>query len=78
MINHSNNFEWDITRFYAYKIWNKNVEKIDNDIHETNNHPMHPDVFFSLSNVSGFNKCNGYNYYEYVLNWNKRNHATYK
>lgn len=34
--------------------------------------PMHPDLFFGLSSVSGFNKTNGYTYIEYIVKWRIR------
>ena len=41
----------------------------DEAFYETQNHPMHPNLFYQLSMVIGFNKLNGANYTEYIDNW---------
>jgi hypothetical protein len=33
---------------------------------------MHPNVFFGLCRVKGFNECNGYTYVDYVKKWTER------
>ena len=64
-------FEWQFTKCRAAKLWEL-LPKNDNDNFETVDHPMHPNLFFQLSSVQGFNKMNGYSYDEYVQLWHKR------
>ena len=53
----------------AIEIYNKYYPE---STFETKINPMHPFQFNRLSNVKGFNKVNGYTYYEYVEIWKKR------
>ncbi len=48
-----------------YKKYSSN----DEAFYETQNYPMHPNLFYQLSMVIGFNKLNGANYTEYINNW---------
>ena len=72
-----NDEQWNKTYQTAINIWNMlEVTKNPNVDLETNTCPMHPNHFFQLSNVSGFNKMNGYTYKEYVEKWRKRSIAS--
>tara|TARA_B100000900_G_C20163942_1_gene547060 strand:+ start:99 stop:326 length:228 start_codon:yes stop_codon:yes gene_type:complete len=53
---------------YKNEIGNK---KINNDL-ETEEYPMHPRLFYRLSNINGFNTINGKNYNEYLKIWKNR------
>jgi len=65
--------EWNKIYEDAIDIWNKlDVPKNSNIEFETNNRPMHPNMFFHLSSVSGFNNMNGHTYEEYVVSWKTR------
>ena len=47
-------------------------DKFSNDaniIGQTNQRPMHPYLFYELSQVRGFNNLNGYRYDEYFKNF---------
>ena len=64
--------EWNEIYEKAIKLWktlgySKDIESQ----FQTDRSPMHPDMFFQLSNVSGFNKANGNTYEEYITNWQK-------
>ena len=41
-------------------------------IYETDEHPMHPDLYISLCQVNGFNYRNGKDYSSYLKRWSKR------
>ena len=43
------------------------------NIYESDTHPMHPNLFYQLSSVSGFNNLNGKTYQIYLNNWKIRN-----
>lgn len=53
-----------------YKNLTKSCEVLN--VYENDIHPMHPSVFYRLSNVINFNKQNGKNYNEYIELWKKR------
>ena len=66
--------EWKKIVEKAIEVWDNldDVEKNSESFYETDNCPMHPSLFFQLSNVRGFNKLNGYTYSKYVENWKDR------
>ena len=66
--------KWIIMKNKALNLWDnlKDIKKNPNNHCENYYCPMHPNMFFHLSSVSGFNKINGYTYSEYVSNWRKR------
>jgi len=39
---------------------------------ESDTRPMHPQMFYRLSNIKGFNNQNGINYIEYIKLWKNR------
>ena len=47
------------------------VRPEDCHLYESSTHPMHPQTFFQLSCISGFNNLNGKNYPTYLNNWIK-------
>ena len=65
---------WNETVKNALKIWD-DLEDIDKSQKElslqTDKCPMHPQQFFALSSVNGFNRCNGYTYSDYVDKWRR-------
>ena len=65
--------EYKISYDNALKLYKKTIgdEKVLNK-YESDTHPMHPSLFYRLSNVRDFNKQNGKNYDEYIELWYKR------
>jgi len=39
------------------------------ELYQTKERPMHPQLFYSLSQVRGFNNLNGYRYEDYYKNF---------
>ena len=56
------------------KDWNLFLKNTSdpNNIHETDENPMSPLLFYQLSMVSGFNNLNGHTYEEYLEKYKKR------
>lgn len=47
--------------------------KLDDDtLTESKLSPMHPGIFYNLSQIDKFNDVNGYSYQEYITIWKKR------
>ena len=63
--------EWDQIYDKSLVIWDNltGVIKDDTNLLQTKNCPMHPNMFFQLSQVRGFNDRNGNTYEEYVNIW---------
>jgi len=65
----------ELTQEEFSKLWNESLSLYEekwsdsDSVFETDSHPMHPSLFYQLSNVSGFNKTNGYTYPEYIDQW---------
>lgn len=60
--------ECDIESFMKYS---------DGDeYHETYNSPMHPILFYTLSDIESFSIINGYTYKEYIEIWKSRYKVT--
>lgn len=66
--------EWNKLVEKAIEIWEnlRDVKKDPENTWESNECPMHPNNFFYLSQVVGFNNLNGYNYEEYIDKWRIR------
>ena len=70
--------DWDKLISDALKYWdeldndNDIIKNDSDDGLESSNCPMHPNVFFGLCRVRGFNQCNGYTYVDYVKQWKQR------
>lgn len=70
--------DWNKLVSDALKYWDEldddnNIKKnnIDDGL-ESKDCPMHPNVFFGLCSIKGFNKLNGYTYVDYVKQWKLR------
>lgn len=56
-----------------FNSFTKNLQHFEKeDIYETNNQPMHPNMYYQLANVSGFCDLNGNTYSQYLENWKSR------
>lgn len=59
-----NQVEKDLELFLKYS-------NDENNLYQSETNPMHPNLFYQLSMVIGFNKLNGRNYAEYIEIWLK-------
>ena len=60
--------EYDNSYKDALKLYdNENFDT--QDIYESDQHAMHPNMFYQLSQVKGFNTLNGKTYKLYLDNW---------
>jgi hypothetical protein len=63
----------------ALIIWDNLLDvtvKDANNLLESKKYPMHPSMFFELSQARGFNSINGNTYEEYVNKWKTRTHSS--
>ena len=66
--------EYDKSFEYALKLYNEKLTGLGVDsekcsIGQTDRYPMHPQLFYQLSMVKGFNDCNGERYDVYLDEW---------
>ena len=57
---------------YSEKLKSLNLKAEDIYINESEKYPMHPNLFYRLSNVHGFNNMNGKTYKDYLEKWSLR------
>ena len=61
---------WKETVTKALQVWESlEYPRKEDHYHESLECPMHPNLFFQLSSISGFNKRNGQTYEECVVKW---------
>jgi hypothetical protein len=65
-----NENENDIILYIKYKCKDNCIDNLQ--LNETSESPMHPNVFYNLSQVHNFNNINGESYEEYITIWKKR------
>ena len=57
----------------SLELYNNSVKGIKdydpNQFGQTETQPMHPNLYYQLSSVRGFNKLNGSTYSEYLIIW---------
>ena len=59
-------------KLYRESLPSFNIKLEECTFYETANHPMHPQMFYQLSSVRGFNDLNGHTYGKYLQDWTTR------
>jgi hypothetical protein len=59
-------------KLYRESLPNFNIKLEECTFYETGKHPMHPQMFYQLSSVRGFNDLNGHTYSKYLQDWMAR------
>lgn len=57
---------------HAIKTYEKYRDIDPDNYNETDEKPMHPNLFYNLCSVHAFNRLNGYSYQEYIDKWKIR------